>query len=65
MADRPRGRQPIRFENRMGADSRETPRSAPPPRPPIQYTQSGHMKGYEEEIMPPRRMHTPVDNGIE
>lgn len=63
MADRPRSRQPIRFENR--ADSGQTPRSAPPPRPPIQYTYSGHMKGYEEEIMPPRRVHTPVDNGIE
>lgn len=63
MAERPRGKQPIRFDSGRGRD--DSVRRAPPPRPPIQYTQSGNMKGYEEEIMPPRPVHTPVDNGIE
>ncbi len=40
-------------------------RQAPPPRPPILYTQSGNMKGYDDELMPPRPVHKPVDNSIE
>lgn len=40
-------------------------RRAPAPPPPIQYTHSANMPGYEEELMPPRRVHAAVDNGIE
>lgn len=63
MAERPRSKQPIRFDSGQGRD--DSVRRAPPPRPPIQYTQSGNMKGYEDEFMPSRPVHTPVDNGIE
>lgn len=58
------GRPPQSGRENLSNYSGSRPRSAPPPMPPIQYQYSGSMKGYEEEIMPPRRTHQPVDNGI-
>lgn len=51
-------------ENLSNYSGGSRPRSAPPPVPPIQYQYSANMKGYDDELMPPRRQHVPVDNGI-